>query len=222
MNAPSADLRRTTDRSRGMPAVPAIMGLLVAAGSPAPADAAPAVIANGHVDAPAVRLIGGRVNVAVRDGRMARPVWRNPANVVLRVTDRTRATVPAGMGFIAPRGTTVWMVSQTQRPGVLWAGWSTDTIRPAQVRGPITWRLDRVTGPGRMVLFQTGSFGARRVLFTSAARMPQRRVVPAGVHQHGNWVFTRKGVYRLQFTVTATTVAGVRRTATTTFTYRVG
>ncbi len=214
---------RTAGRWIARTTAPAIVGSLVLlAGAPAAKGATSVVIADGHVDAPAVRLVGGRLGVAVRDGRTPTSVWRSPNTVVLRVTDRARATVPAGMGFIAPRGTTVWMVPQTQRAGVLWAGWSTETIRPAQIRGPIAWRLDRVTGPGRMVLFQTGSFGARRVLFTSAARMPQRRVIPAGVHQHGNWVFTRKGVYRLQFTVTATTAAGVRRAATTTFTYRVG
>ncbi len=223
MSPTPAALRVTARRRIGMAAAPAVMGLVIAAaGAPATADAAPLVIADGHVDAPAVRIIGGRLNITIRDGRAGRPVWRNPTGVVLRVTDRARASVPAGMGFIAPQGTTVWIIPQTQRPGVVWSGWSTETIRPAQVRGGITWQLDGVTGPGRMVLFQTGGFGARRVLFSSATRMPQRRVLPAGVHQHGNWVFTKKGVYRLRFTVTATTRAGVRRTANTTITYRVG
>lgn len=220
--APTADrTHRTADLILALTVITAGAAMTI---TPPVAVAAkrPTVIADGHVDAPSVRLQNGRVHLSIRQNRGSRDILRNPATTVLRVTNRGRTTLPTGMGFIGRRGTRVWAIPQTQQRGVIWAGWSTQGVRPAQVRGGITWQLTRVTGPGRVVLFQTTAFGPRRVLFTSARKMPQRQVLRPGVHQHGSWVFTRPGIYRLTFRVTLTPRAGSPRGATTTVTYRIG
>lgn len=207
--------------------------LVVGAGAPGTAgplalgpDAASAAVtlSQGHVDAVAARLSGGRLRFVVKDDTGSRVRWRTPSDVVIRVGANARYRLPSGRGlsFIGRPGQTVWLIPQTQKRGVIWAGWNTEQVSSRQLRGPVGWRLDRVRGPGRVAIYQTGSFGRANVLFTSARRTPQSRTIPLGVHAHGNWAFTARGTYRLTFTLAATTRAGKRLSDTRTLTFRVG
>ena len=130
--------------------------------------------------------------------------------MILRVVDRAKVRLPAGMGSIGPAGQTVWMIPQVQKSGIIWAGWNTEEIRGSQVSGGIAWQLREVSGPGRVVLFQTGSFGDERILFNSGRGLPQTYSIPPGTHAHGNWAFTRKGTYRLKFTMSVRARSGKR------------
>ena len=187
------------------------------------ATAARAVtLADGHVDAASARIVGGRLRFSLKDSTGRRVVWRDPASVVIRVVDRAKVKLPADRGFIGRAGQTVWMIPQVQKPGVIWSGWNTEEISSRQIRGGVTWELRKVSGPGRVVLFQTGAFGDERVLFNSDRRLPQRSVIAPGTHAHGNWAFTAKGTYRLTFTLRVTTRAGKRQSATATLVHRVG
>lgn len=189
----------------------------------APAAAAAKVtLSEGHIDAGSARIVGGKLRAYVKDGTKGRVVWRDPASVVIRVVDRARVTLPAGMGFIGRRGATVWMIPQVQKQGVIWSGWNTEEINSNQIRGGVTWQLRSVSGPGRVVLFQTGPFGEERVLFNSGRRLPQSTVIAPGTHAHGNWAFTKKGTYRLGFAMSVTTSSGARQRVTATLTHRVG
>lgn len=194
------------------------------ANGPAPASAAPVTLGQGHVDAVAARLVGGRLRFLVKDDTGSRVRWRAPADVVIRVGDRARYRLPSdrALSFVGRPGQTVWLIPQTQKRGVVWAGWNTEQVSARQLRGPVGWRLDRVRGPGRVSIYQTGSFGTPSVLFSSARRTPQSRTISLGVHAHGNWAFTARGTYRLTFTLSATTRAGKRLSDTRTLTLRVG
>lgn len=188
------------------------------------ASAAPVTLSQGHVDAVAARLVGGRLRFLVKDDTGPRVRWRRPSDVVLRVGSRARYRLPNDrtLSFVGRPGQTVWLIPQTQQRGVIWAGWNTEQVSSRQLRGPVGWRLDRVRGPGRVSIYQTGSFGKADVLFTSGRRTPQSRTIPLGVHAHGNWAFTARGTYRLTFTLSATTRAGKRLSDTRTLTLRVG
>jgi len=186
------------------------------------AGAAKVTLADGHIDAGAARIVRGRLRSYVKDATGRQVIWRDPASVIVRVVDRAKVTLPAGMGFIGRKGQTVWMIPQVQKPGVIWAGWNTEEISSAQIRGGVAWTLRRVSGPGHVVLFQTGPFGQQDVLFDSGRRLPQRSTIPPGTHAHGNWAFTARGTYRMTFTMSATTRAGRHQTDTATLTYRVG
>jgi putative ABC transporter-associated repeat protein len=200
------------------PALLALALLLLAA---APAQAT-VTLADGHVDVGSARMIDGHLRFLVKDGTRGTVVWRDPASVVTRVVDRARVTLPAGMSAIGAKGQVVWMIPQVQQPGVIWAGWNTEEITTRQIRGGVTWQLDQVSGPGRVVVFQTGSFGDEHILFNSAQKLPQRVVIPPGTHAHGNWAFTKPGTYRLRCTMRVTTSRGQRQSAGGTLTFRVG
>ncbi|MBB4662854.1 choice-of-anchor M domain-containing protein [Conexibacter arvalis] len=189
----------------------------------APVAEARTTISSGHVDAVSARLSGGRLHSVVKDGtRAGRVVWRDPASVVIRVVPKAAVRLPAGLGFVGPRGARVWMIPQVQRAGVVWAGWNTEAIGRGQLRGGVRWTLRRVSGPGKVVIFQTGSFGSSSVLFNSGSRLPQATTIPVGTHAHGNWAFTRRGTYRLTYRLSARAANGRPLHDDATLTFRVG
>lgn len=194
---------------------------LLALLAPALADAK-VTLADGHIDIGA-KIVHGKLRTYVKDATQSgRVIWRDPDGVVVRVVDRAKVKLPAGTGFIGRADQTVWMIPQVQKPGVIWAGWNTEEITSRQIRGGIGWKLRRVSGPGRVVLFQTGSFGDEHVLFNSGRRLPQTSTILPGTHAHGNWAFTKKGTYRMHFTMTIRTRSGKRQRVDSTVTCRVG
>jgi putative ABC transporter-associated repeat protein len=148
---------------------------------------------------------------------------RTHVDVVLHVKDNAKITVPAGADFLGKQGDTVWLLPQSQQAGIVWPGWNTQHPSVVSgVKGNVTWTLKGVTGPGRYALFLTGSFGKADVLFDSAKPLPQQLAVPLNTHAHGNWAFTKPGLYRLAVQMSGTTTAGKAVTDTRTLTIAVG
>jgi putative ABC transporter-associated repeat protein len=210
--------RRPTRAAFLIPLVVSGAAALVPAGT----AQARVTLAAGHADVAAARIVAGKLRCYVKDDTGSRVVWRDPSSVVIRVVDRARVRLRSGMGFVGRPGQRVWMIPQVQKRGIIWAGWSTERIGRRQIRGGVGWKLRRVSGPGRMVVFQTGSFGSEDVLFNSGRRLPQRTTIPVGTHAHGNWAFTRRGTYRMRFTMTVRTRSGQRRRDNATLTFKVG
>jgi surface-anchored protein len=206
--------------------VVAICGAIAAAMTAPAADAAAVTLSDGHVDAGSARVVGSSLRAYVKDATRGsnRVRWLDSSRVVLHVNSRARTRLPrnGNLNFVGGPGQTVWMIPQVQRRGVIWAGWNTQEISSRQVRSAITWQLRRVSGPGRVVLWTTGSFGDASEWFNSARRLPQSHAIALGTHVHTNWAFTRRGTYRLSFALTATSRAGRRLSASQTMTLRVG
>jgi surface-anchored protein len=193
------------------------------AGAVLPASAqARTTISTGHVDVVAARIVRARLRLFVRDASGARARWRDPDDVTLRVGAAGRVRLPGGFDIVGRRGSSAWLMPQTQRAGVPWAGWSTEALSPRDVRGSVSWTLRSASGPGRFVLFQASAPGRHSVLFSSAARTPQRRTLGLGAHGHGTWAFTRRGTYRLSFELAATSRHGRALKTTRTLRIRVG
>ncbi|MFV2112952.1 TIGR03773 family transporter-associated surface protein [Micromonospora sp. LOL_025] len=188
----------------------------------APATGSRQVIADGHVDM-GPQLSGDTWRIRIKDDRTSPPVWRETADVVLHVKDNAKITVPAGADFLGKQGDAVWLLPQSQQAGIVWPGWNTQHESVVSgVRGPVTWTLKGVTGPGRYALFLTGSFGKADVLFDSAKPFPQQLSIPLNTHAHGNWAFTKPGLYRLAVQMSGTTTAGKAVTDTRTLAVAVG
>ncbi|ONI88749.1 hypothetical protein ALI22I_17300 [Saccharothrix sp. ALI-22-I] len=179
----------------------------------------------GHVDAIAPRLLGDGLSVNVKDGSTIGTVtWREPADVEFRITDAARTALPAipELSFLGSAGNQIHLLPQQEQPGILWIGWSTEELRPADISGPVTWTLTAVDGPGPFGLFTTGSFGAPSLIFNSTDGLPDTHSVALGTHAHANWAFGKPGRYRLDFTVSATRTDGSPLTDTESYTFVVG
>ncbi|MDO8183958.1 choice-of-anchor M domain-containing protein [Conexibacter sp. JD483] len=199
-----------------------LTAVAVAAGAVAtPAASARTVLSSGHVDAVAARIAGGRLVATLKDSTKGATVWRDPASVTIRVVPRARTTIPGG-SVLGRRGGTAWLIPQVQRSGIIWTGWNTEEVSSRQVRGPIRWTVRSISGPGRLVVFQTGTFGSADVLFDSSRRMPQARAIALGTHAHGNWAFTKRGTYRLAYTLSGRTPSGATVSDSSTLTFSVG
>ncbi|MGH1977312.1 choice-of-anchor M domain-containing protein [Rothia sp. L_38] len=158
-------------------------------------------IAAGHVDmGPA--FVEGSWELMFRDDSTAEPVWRDPADVVLRGNDTAMMPVPDDprYSFVqAAAGEQVYVIPQTELAGVVWPGWNTQNPQVVERLGRgVTFTLEGVEGPGGFSMYlENGTFGAPEVLWTSDSTDPQDIFVEPNVHTHANWVFTAPGAYYL-------------------------
>lgn len=179
------------------------------------------VIGVGHVDITSV-MQGGALRTLIRDespeGVANAPdglaTWHAPTHVVLHVRPDAALTIPdSRWRFIAPEGSRVWNIDQGGREGVIWPGWSAQTIPAAMLAdGALTWTLSDVRGPGTVAVWQTDQWGNAVRIFDSKNGLPDSTRIPGGDHVHANWTFTAPGVYCLDFKRAATLAAGPRVT----------
>lgn len=182
-------------------------------------------IAVGHVDL-GPRLIDGQWRAGLRHDAESGAVWRDPNQTVLRVSDAAVMTAPdsADYPFLADvAGKPVYVVPQTQNPGVVWLGWNTqDPAVTATIDRGLTMRVGPVSGPGRAWLFlQSGTFGKPLLLADSGAA-PGDVWIDSGTHVHANWAFSAPGTYTATVTFLGTTTAGEAVSASTTLRFAVG
>jgi surface-anchored protein len=182
------------------------------------------VFADGHVDM-GPQLSGSTWRVRIRDDTGSPPVWRELSDVVIHAVDKAKIKVPAGAdyAFLGPADSDVWLLPQAQQSGIVWPGWNTqDPSVVNGIRGNVTWKITSVDGPGAFKLFLTGSFGKPQVIFDSGKSLPQQTDIPPNTHAHGNWAFTKQGVYRIGVQMSGTTTAGAAVTDARTLNIAVG
>ena len=182
-------------------------------------------ISAGHVDL-GPRLIDGQWRAGLRHDAESGAVWRDPNQTVLRVSDAAIMTAPdsADYPFLADvAGKPVYVVPQTQNPGVVWLGWNTqDPAVTATIDRGLTMRVGPVSGPGRAWLFlQSGTFGKPLLLADSGAA-PGDVWIDSGTHVHANWAFSAPGTYTATVTFLGTTTSGEAVSASTTLRFAVG
>ena len=182
-------------------------------------------ISVGHVDL-GPRLIDGQWRAGLRHDAESGAVWRDPNQTVLRVSDAAIMTAPnsADYPFLADvAGKPVYVVPQTQNPGVVWLGWNTqDPAVTATIDRGLTMRVGPVSGPGRAWLFlQSGTFGKPLLLADSGAA-PGDVWIDSGTHVHANWAFSAPGTYTATVTFLGTTTSGEAVSASTTLRFAVG
>ncbi|TDC30066.1 hypothetical protein E1211_24910 [Micromonospora sp. 15K316] len=221
----------------------AVLVVLLAAASPAPAaepspglgqTIAPdqpvatgrATLVTGHVDI-GPRYVDDQWTLLIHDGTQAQPVWRNPDDTVLRVSDAALQEVPDDPAYAflgVDGGERVYVVPQVQKPDVVWIGWNTQDPRVMQTidRGA-TLTLLGVRGPGTVTTFiQSGNFSAPQVLWRSPEPAAQPMWVEVNTHTHANWVFSEPGVYLVAVQVSADLITGEKVSATRTLRFAVG
>ncbi|MCX4471373.1 choice-of-anchor M domain-containing protein [Micromonospora sp. NBC_01655] len=180
----------------------------------------------GHVDV-GPRYVDDRWTLLIHDGTQARPVWRDPNETLLRVSDAALQTVPDDPAYAflgVQAGKRVYVVPQVQNPDVVWLGWNTQDPRVMRTidRG-VTLTLLGVRGPGALTTYlQAGNFAAPQPLWRSTEPKAQPFWAEVNTHTHANWVFTEPGVYLVAVQVSADLIDGETVSATRTLRFAVG
>ncbi|WP_367127584.1 TIGR03773 family transporter-associated surface protein [Saccharothrix sp. HUAS TT1] len=183
---------------------------------PAPGPPQRQLLATGHVDLVSVFLeaetlaVGGQSDV----DRVATRF--DTARTTVNVTDAALRPAPSAPAYDflgVPAGAPVHVVPQAFQPGVLWAGWNTESVpRGALAGDAVDITLREARGPGRVEVYLTGVDGPDRVWSSHDPGLRTSRVaVPT--HAHANWAFTAPGVYELEFTASATASSGAPLTS---------
>ncbi|MFV8381556.1 choice-of-anchor M domain-containing protein [Corynebacterium hindlerae] len=186
----------------------------------------PAVIDAGHADLGPM-IIDGQLEFLVRDDSQEQPVWRHIEDVVFPVGDNALTTLPEGDEFDftgASGGEDVWVVPQTEVPGVVWLGWNTQHPSVVELadRG-VTMNYLGHQGPGQYTLFlQAGGFAKPQQLFTSASDTQQSMWAEINTHTHANWVFTEPGVHQVALELVVQQVDGTEMRDTKILKFAVG
>jgi putative ABC transporter-associated repeat protein len=176
------------------------------------------ILSAGHIDY-ATRIVGGKLRSLIGDGTTSQKVYREPSGTVLWLKPASKVTLPSGYGQIGAAGSSVWQVPQTQKSGLIWLGWSTEALNAGNVQGPVTWKINKVSGPGTMKVYLSGAFGGiQSMIFNNGGSY----AIPLGVHAHANWAFSKQGIYRIKMTQTATLANGKVSSDTETLTIAVG
>lgn len=181
-------------------------------GTPAPSSStnAKVVLAHGHVDVFHVGLTGGKLDLKLKEDVTGSGVIHEPQDVDLQVKDSALVDIPRQFPG-APRA---YVLPMTQNQDLLWPGWDTRSTGK-----PVDLVVDSVQGPGKVHLFTTDISGTAVSQLTSGGTaLPGTISVPSPTHVHANWVFTKPGVY----TMTVHAASGVMRSASKTYTWRVG
>ncbi|MEU1812655.1 choice-of-anchor M domain-containing protein [Micromonospora aurantiaca (nom. illeg.)] len=211
-------------RTRNRALAGLVLTAALLAGTSSPVAAAPLVLASGHVDVIDVDYAAGALAVNVLDGTGAADVERKPADVLLRVPNTAKVSVPGGSAWsFLGTGGQAWVLPQSNTAGLLWAGWNTAEV-PAGVfqNNRVTFKLTSVSGPAGFSIY-TVSGGTPSVLFDSGNGLPDSLNVNRNTHTHANWGFDAAGTYAVTFEVTGK-LAATGATVTsgpTTFTFEV-
>lgn len=184
------------------------------------------VVDRGHVDF-GPTLNTGEWIVQIHDDTGTPKYWRNPEDVVMKVNDTGKLTVPDDPAYAflqqAP-GTEVWVVPQTRNADVVWTGWNTQepTVLESLNLGT-TLRVHGVDGPGDVsVYLQSGNFGDPQPLWSTFDAFPQETWIEVNTHTHANWVFSEPGVYLVEIEFEADLIDGRTVSARDTLRYAVG
>lgn len=126
--------------------------------------------------------------------------------VVLVATEATRFELPPGTPF-GEAGEPLWILPQSQFPGMLYLGLSAATIPAGTFSGPLTLALKRVEMPGqtnlittgRFYAWQTAGFGQFDVFMDSANGITAADAIPLTPpgHAHYNWGFSAAGLWHV-------------------------
>ncbi|MEU6208183.1 choice-of-anchor M domain-containing protein [Micromonospora musae] len=200
-----------------------ILTAALLAGTATSAVAAPVVLSSGHVDVIDVDYADGALTVDVLDGTGTTDVERDPADVLFRVPDTAKITVPGGSAWsFLGAGGQAWVLPQASAAGLLYAGWNTTEVPNGVFQNNrVTFKLTNVSGPAGFSVY-TVSGGAPTVLFDSGDGLPDSLNVNRNVHAHVNWGFDAAGTYAVTFEITGKLAAtGATVSSTKTFTFEV-
>ncbi|PRX97952.1 choice-of-anchor M domain-containing protein [Allonocardiopsis opalescens] len=166
------------------------------------------VLSEGHVDVVEVEFHVDHFHVHVHDDASGE---LDPSEVLLHVVPAAETAVPAdpAYAFLGEPGDPVWILPQSQQPGVLFAGWSTEPVEPGVFQDEeLRFELLDVSGPGDFSVFDTTAAGTPDIRFDSGDGTGDVTTVPVGTHEHTNWAFEAEGDYTVTLEVSGVLLDG--------------
>lgn len=171
----------------------------------------PVVLSEGHADAFALELDGADLELQVHaEGATEEDeeVAYDPADVILQAVPESETTVPSdpAFSFLGTAGAPVWILPNTETDGLLTPGWAAEDIDAGLVAGDsLDLRIQSITGPGTLHVYDVDEFGAPEVIVDSTASFPQTIQLATPSHTHAFWGFSAEGTY----TITADAVGSL-------------
>ncbi|MFN0069161.1 MAG: choice-of-anchor M domain-containing protein [Limisphaerales bacterium] len=186
------------------------VSLLAALGA-APAPRATTILTEGHADI-GIAYENGAWDLHVHDEE--NDIEYAPDEALFCVPSAAASTVPAdpAFSFLGAAGDTVYILPQTEVPGLLFLGLGSEEIASGDFQGDVlNLTLAALAGPGAFSLFTVDGLGVPTVYWNSADGLGDTFAFPTGGHAHFNYGFTAPGDYSVGLQV-----AGVLADGTTT------
>ena len=149
-------------------------------------------------------------------------------HVVLVASQDARFDLPPGTPF-GNEGDPLWILPQSQYPGLLYLGLSTESIAPAAFNGPLTYTLQSLDLPGRastnvtprFYAWQAGQFGEFNLFMNSSDGITTADAISlsAGGHAHYNWGFSTSGLWHVTFQVSGRVAGEATNSVSTNITF---
>lgn len=154
-------------------------------------------LSTGDVDI-GIAFEGGLFDLHVHDE--ATDTEYEPGDVLLEAGVGALTVVPAGpeFAFLGAAGSPIWVLPQTEIPGVLFLGLGSEEIADGTfLNNEFTLRLTGLTGPGNFFLYGVDGLGNVTKYFDSTDGFgPGDSItLTTGGHEHFNWAFTAAGAY---------------------------
>ena len=195
------------------------VALIAALGFPVTAQTP--TLNSGHADI-GIGFEGGVFDLHVHDG--VTDTEYAPSEVVIGVGPAAWTTTPAALSALAPVGSSLWILPKIQNPDLLFLGFGTEELDPADWLGNISLSMRSVEGPGTFGIYDVGAFGNVQIRMNSADGIgggDELQLQP-GTHSHYNLTFTAPGTYTIGLEAIGTHVTdGVVRSGTAAYTFEV-
>lgn len=173
------------------------VALIAALGLPVTAQTT--TLSSGHADI-GIGFEDGAFDLHVHDGETDTE-YSPPSLANLLVGEAAWTTTPAALSALAPVGSSLWVLPKNEDPNLLFLGFGTEELDPADWIGNISLSLRSVSGPGNFGIYDVGTFGNIQIRMNSADGIGQDEslsLVP-GSHSHYNLTFTAPGTYSIGF-----------------------
>lgn len=165
-------------------------------------------IDDGHVDLGPV-MLNDKLTFALGDDsgiHSQKHVTHDASNVALVVKPHARQQIGKKgitvekFPFLKGTGDHVWALSQSQKQGLIWPGFSSEHVPGLEKGTQVTFEIEPLEAPkdGQWWAFLTDNFGTKVQEMLGSSDGPASFKRDGRVHMHNNWMFTKPGIYRMK------------------------
>ncbi|WP_257963876.1 choice-of-anchor M domain-containing protein [Corynebacterium riegelii] len=165
---------------------------------PVPSEGQALNLSSGHVDI-APYYDNDVLHLRIKDEtnlHQRGAVWRRPNDVYFTVPSQVSTTLPESIEGFAEKGTTAYILPETQRSGVVWPGLSSEHAY-SQTKQDYTFTFTPLSAPdgGKWIAFRGNQTSPQDRLAGSDSTRAYTTEGPE--HMHVSWAFSKPGTYEI-------------------------